>query len=369
MNGQARQAARTVTAAKLAVPTAAVGLILLTGLGVLQAVVGHTAAAVGDSCGTPGLPSAGGAAPADGDLLRQQLANARIVDRAATTAGLPGQATLIGLMTALQESTLLDLDHGDADSVGLFQQRPSAGWGTREQLLDPAFAAREFFTGGRGGSPRGLADVPDWQSMAPGDAAQAVQHSAYPELYAGQEQQARAIAAAADIDLDRGGTPRSPSPPSGGDCYAAEPSAAAGTTFSDGGGRLNGENPRPPDAAIAWAEDQTDSSVDWYRQCLAFVARAYGWRASNDDSAMDLWNESAARHAGDRRPPIGALLFWRSRTHAAGHVALYIGGGRIVSTDILRAGRVDIAAATAPETRWNDLYLGWTAPVFPHGAT
>ncbi|BFO23121.1 hypothetical protein SHKM778_95090 (plasmid) [Streptomyces sp. KM77-8] len=56
-------------------------------------------------------------------------------------------------MTGLQESTLLNLDHGDKDSVGVFQQRPSTGWGTKEQIMDVHYAARMFFLGGDGGDP------------------------------------------------------------------------------------------------------------------------------------------------------------------------------------------------------------------------
>ena len=76
-----------------------------------------------------------------------------------------------------------NLSWGDRDSVGLFQQRPSQGWGTPEQLQDPAYAARLFYVGNEGYT-RGLLDIRGWQSMTVTQAAQAVQISAYPDHYA-----------------------------------------------------------------------------------------------------------------------------------------------------------------------------------------
>jgi hypothetical protein len=70
----------------------------------------------------------------------RQVAFAKIIDNVAVARGLPGQATLIALMTALQESQLDNIAYGDRDSVGLFQQRPSAGWGTVDQIMDPVYA-------------------------------------------------------------------------------------------------------------------------------------------------------------------------------------------------------------------------------------
>src|SRR5699024_7118798 len=74
----------------------------------------------------------------------------------------------------------------DHDSLGLFQMRPQSGWGTAAELMDPGYQARAFFggpTGPNGGSPRGLLDIPDWEQMDTGEAAQAVAGSAYPGRY------------------------------------------------------------------------------------------------------------------------------------------------------------------------------------------
>ncbi|WP_433021241.1 hypothetical protein [Kribbella sp. CA-294648] len=144
---------------------------------------------------------------------------ARIIDNVAVARGLPGRATLVALMTALQESQLQNINYGDRDSVGLFQQRPSAGWGTVKEILDPTYAAEAFFGGVNPPSPPGLVDIEGWPSMSYTEAAQAVQVSAFPNAYARHERTARAIAAEVGIDLDRAGDPYAgragPTPPAG----------------------------------------------------------------------------------------------------------------------------------------------------------
>ncbi|HET9732992.1 MAG TPA: hypothetical protein VFP54_09995 [Acidimicrobiales bacterium] len=121
-------------------------------------------------------------------LAPDQAQNAAIIAAVAYRQGLPDHAVTVALATALQESGLHNLPYGDRDSVGLFQQRPSQGWGTRAQLLDPVYAVTAFYTA--------LQKVAGWQSMAVTDAAQAVQQSADPSAYAGWEGQARTLAVA-----------------------------------------------------------------------------------------------------------------------------------------------------------------------------
>ena len=108
---------------------------------------------------------------ADGEsytLDREQAANTGIIAAAAGTVGLPHHAVTIGIAAALQESRLHNLAFGDRDSLGLFQQRPSQGWGSSAQILDPHFAATSFF--------RQLAKIEGWSAMTVSDAAQQVQH-------------------------------------------------------------------------------------------------------------------------------------------------------------------------------------------------
>ncbi len=105
----------------------------------------------------------------------EQAANAATVAGVAVHQQLPSRALTVAYATAFQESKLENLSYGDRDSVGIFQQRPSQGWGTAAQLQDPAFAARAFF--------RVLVQVPKYEKIPVYEAAQAVQKSAYGYAY------------------------------------------------------------------------------------------------------------------------------------------------------------------------------------------
>ncbi|HET8683920.1 MAG TPA: hypothetical protein VFM54_18925 [Micromonosporaceae bacterium] len=105
----------------------------------------------------------------------EQMANSATIAAVGIRRGLPERAVVVALATALQESKLRNLSGGDRDSVGLFQQRPSQGWGTPEQIRDPRYSAGRFYTA--------LLRVRGWQEMRVTDAAQAVQRSAYPQAY------------------------------------------------------------------------------------------------------------------------------------------------------------------------------------------
>ncbi|PYC75163.1 hypothetical protein C7C45_04650 [Micromonospora arborensis] len=116
----------------------------------------------------------------------EQVGNAKAIIAATKKAGLPERAAVISIATSLQESKLENLGHlgdmNDHDSLGLFQQRPSSGWGTPEQITDPAYSTTAFL--------KGLKQVDGWQDMPLTQAAQTVQVSAYPDAYAQWEQQA-----------------------------------------------------------------------------------------------------------------------------------------------------------------------------------
>ena len=114
-------------------------------------------------------------------------ANASIIVQVGRDLGIPDYGIVIALATAMQESSLRNIDWGDRDSVGLYQQRPSSGWGSAEQIMDPVYATKAFFGGPSNPNPgrtRGLLDYSGWQSMSLTVAAQKVQRSAYPEAYA-----------------------------------------------------------------------------------------------------------------------------------------------------------------------------------------
>lgn len=119
-------------------------------------------------------------------LTPEQSANAATITAVALKRGLPPRAATIANATAIVESKLRNLRFGDLDSLGLFQQRPSQGWGTQAQILDPVHAANAFYDA--------LVKVNGYQSMAITQVAQAVQHSAFPQAYADHEQEGRILA-------------------------------------------------------------------------------------------------------------------------------------------------------------------------------
>jgi len=139
-------------------------------------------------------PAPAAVAPATAPGLDdEQSDNARLIIRVGRELGVSDRGILIALGTAMQESWLRNLDWGDRDSLGLFQQRPSTGWGTPEQILDRERSARVFYGGAadpNGTATRGLLDIPGWDQLPYADAAQAVQISAYPDRYAQWEQPA-----------------------------------------------------------------------------------------------------------------------------------------------------------------------------------
>ena len=136
----------------------------------------------------------------------EQAHFASIIAGVAVRRGLPPRAASIAIATAYQETGIRNLDYGDRDSVGLFQQRPSQGWGTKKQLLDPDYAAGKFYDA--------LVKINNWQTDDINDVAQKVQRSGHPEAYNDHETDARVLASALTGEspagfscLDRSGTP------------------------------------------------------------------------------------------------------------------------------------------------------------------
>lgn len=121
-------------------------------------------------------------------LNANQMANAATIAAIGIRQGMPERAVVVALATAFQESKLENLSGGDRDSVGLFQQRPSQGWGTVEQIRDPRYAASKFYSA--------LRKVRGWERMRVTDAAQAVQRSAFPEAYEKWADEAQVLARA-----------------------------------------------------------------------------------------------------------------------------------------------------------------------------
>ncbi|GGJ10037.1 hypothetical protein GCM10010121_020500 [Streptomyces brasiliensis] len=156
-------------------------LFALAGYLVVQYVTGGT--------GAPGCKVVSGRADGKAyEFTPEQAVNAATIAAVGTGRGMPQRAVAIALATALQESGLRNIEHGDRDSLGLFQQRPSQGWGTEKQIMDPSYAAGMFY--------EHLAKVPDYQDLPLTVAAQRVQRSGYPEAYAKHEPDAALLAAA-----------------------------------------------------------------------------------------------------------------------------------------------------------------------------
>lgn len=151
----------------------AVALLVLIGLGIFVVVhsfshgVKITLPTIGPEC----------TVRADGEVALDsvQMANAATITAVGVRRNMPERAVVVALATALQESKLENREDGDRDSIGLFQQRPSQGWGTPDQIQDPRYSADHFYTA--------LKKVKGYQKMRVTDAAQRVQRSAYPNAY------------------------------------------------------------------------------------------------------------------------------------------------------------------------------------------
>jgi hypothetical protein len=138
-----------------------------------------------------------------------QAANAATIAAVGKRDGIEDHGVTVALAAALQESKLHNLPNGDLDSVGLFQQRPSQGWGPASSLIIPSYAASAFY--------RALVQVPGWASLPVTDAAQRVQHSAAPEAYAAWEPEARDLAQVLTGEV-----------PSGLTCHFSTPTTTSG---------------------------------------------------------------------------------------------------------------------------------------------
>ncbi|WP_446750184.1 C40 family peptidase [Streptomyces sp. Ncost-T6T-1] len=212
-----------------------------------------------DSVSVPGL-----------DAPAEQIPNAKTIQATGVAMNIPPRGQVVALATALQESGLRNLHYGDRDSLGLFQQRPSMGWGSATEVLDPVHASTKFY--------EGLKKVSGWESLSVTQAAQAVQLSGFPEAYAKWEPLATALQRAIKPLLtksdDASATP-SPSGPGG------VPAAAGGcTTGADGTDfgtippgsvpdayQIPADAPAKVQTAIRWALGQLDTPYQWGGSC------------------------------------------------------------------------------------------------------
>ncbi|MCX6463957.1 MAG: hypothetical protein NTW05_10255, partial [Pseudonocardiales bacterium] len=173
---------RLVALAVVVAVVVALGGVVYVGVSLLMSAAAPPVRCAPDPGGVP-IESGGPTTVTD-----EQLANAAVIVATGREMGVPDRGLWVALATALQESGLRNLDYGDRDSLGLFQQRPSQGWGTPAQVRDPRYSAAQFYDR--------LVDVAGWAEMPLWQAAQTVQRSAFPLAYAKWEQEAANILAA-----------------------------------------------------------------------------------------------------------------------------------------------------------------------------
>ncbi|MGW7295376.1 hypothetical protein ACWGIB_23660 [Streptomyces xiamenensis] len=296
---------------------------------------------------TIAVPLSPQGAQTDANWSNEQVRNATTITGVARSRSLPPRAAVIAVATAMQESSLHNLRHGDRDSVGLFQQRPSQGWGTAAELRDPVYTSGKFYDA--------LLAVPGWESTPLTEVAQSVQRSAFPDAYARWER------AAGELVAESWGS----------SATTSNFTACAGEISDEPTANFSTTNPRSPARAIAAARE-TAGETGWYRRCGQFVAEAYGYAYSGSATAAIHWDRLRAMgltHSGEEAPLAGALLFYETG-EAAGHVALYLGNDLVASNDIMDSyeGEGKIALVSRRELtdgQWRLRYLGWAEPAFP----
>lgn len=169
---------------RLAIAVVVLAVVAVVAVVVLRKVPGAVQSLIPDPEECTARVNGHSSAPLD----PQQSQNAALIAAISVHRNLPAHAATVALATAMQESKLYNLEGGDRDSIGLFQQRPSQGWGTAKQVADPVYAINAFYDA--------LERLGDWDTVTVTEAAQAVQHSAYPGAYAKHEPDARALASA-----------------------------------------------------------------------------------------------------------------------------------------------------------------------------
>lgn len=287
-------------------------LITTAALAAFLAVAGI--AAIGGAASACMLPLSSGSASG---YDTEQLHNAGIIVEVAHQRGLPIRAAVIAVATAMQESHLYNAGHAtDHDSLGLFQQRPSQGWGTPAQILDPVYAAGKFYDK--------LVTVADWDTLPLTEAAQAVQRSAYPDAYAKREADATAIVATSM------GDPAS-SAPAVGPCGTSCPAATASPDDTGGCAGLGAVFARARTWLTGWpgggpvpylsSNAAGDLFGGYRRDCSGYVSMALGLPGPGL-TTITLAARSTVIGKADLRP--GDLMI-NPDSDLRGHVVLFAG--------------------------------------------
>ncbi|MFH8585997.1 C40 family peptidase [Streptomyces celluloflavus] len=302
------------------------------------------------------------------DNPKEQIPNAKTILATGVAMKVPPRGQIVALATALQESGLRNLDYGDRDSLGLFQQRPSQGWGTAQQVRDPVHASTKFY--------EGLLKVSGWQSMTIAQAAQAVQASGFPDAYAKWEPLATALQKAIAKNLPaKGGSGKD----DGKDAEPEVPSGGCGTG-GDGSGfgpipagsvpkgyKIPADAPKAVRTAIRWGLGQLGTAYQWGGSCTdprgqdpmgrcdcsSLMQASYkAGGVSISRTTYTQVKEGKAVSVDALKP--GDLLFTRGSAAVPEHVGMFIGQGLIlqapktgdvVKISTLASWRPDILAA------------------------
>ncbi|MER8236125.1 NlpC/P60 family protein [Streptomyces sp. NPDC094049] len=283
---------------------------------------------------------------------KKQIPNAQVIVATGIQKRVPARGQVVALATALQESTLINLDHGDRDSLGLFQQRPSQGWGTREQIMDPVYSSGKFYDG--------LVKIKDWEQMPVTVAAQKVQRSGLPDAYAKHEALATALQQAIAPTL--GAVPAGPMPgqPGLGGFGPGRCGGQGGGNVDFGnippgslpeGYQIPADAPMQVQTAIRWALGQLGTMYQWggsctnphgpnaseWCDCSSLTQRAYGVAGKEITRTTDTQiNDGQVVLTNAIQP--GDLLFAVGSASSPEHVAMAIGYGYVVHAP--KPGRV-----------------------------
>ena len=301
----------------------------------------------------------------------EQIPNAETIQATGIAMKVPARGQIVALATALQESGLRNLDYGDRDSLGLFQQRPSQGWGTAGEVRDPVHASTKFY--------EGLLKVSGWQSMTVAQAAQEVQKSGFPDAYAKWEPLATALQKAIAKLLDQDGSSGT-SDDTGGEAERATSSAATCGTSENGspfgpipagsvpeGYKIPGSAPKSVRTAIRWGLGQLGTPYQWGGACSAPHGQDPMGRcdcsslmqASYEAGGVSLSRTTYTQVKEGKAVTVdalkpGDLLFTRGTAAAPEHVGMFIGQGLVlhaphtgdvVKISTLADWRADIVAA------------------------
>lgn len=339
------------------------GPMLIAG-GAIMGVTNILASAVGgggkgdSGAGTPGTtvcdpgdPHLSADVPGRGrvEVTDEMMGNAAIIVHVGERTNVPDDGLVIAIMTSLQEASLRNIDYGDRDSIGLFQQRPSAGWGTHDQIMNPDYSSVAFYGGPNHPSPphpRGLLGVPHWQQMDKGAAAQAVQHSAYPDRYARWEGlAAQIVGRAKDVkcsDIGQSGDV--------GKVIAAAKSQL-GVDYCFGGGNAQGPTYTkdcPP--GVSQGFDCSGLTLYAYAKVGITLGHYTG----------DQWVAGSRVSSYSNLRP-GDLMFWSSNGTVSGihHVSMYLGHDEMIHAPHT-GSQVKIVKHVSANSYWMKQWIGGT---------